>query len=559
MKQVKTVCMLGIAMSIVFTGCTSGSSKPTESLLKPETSVKPSEPPAAAKGMPDKFEPAVELKTVNFTYGVPKYNQGDDMNNNPWTRYLKDKLGIKLTTLWEVPSAELEQKTNLMIASGDIPDFFLANTKQFAQLVKAGMIEDLTSVYQQYAPELVKQVIKDAGPEPLEATKVNGKMMGIPFTGVAKESVPILWIREDWLKKVNLPGPKTMNDVLAISEAFTTKDPDGNGKADTFGLAMDKDINMATGFMNGFHAYKGIWIKGKDGSLVYSSIQPEMKTALGKLQDMFKNGQIDREFGVKDGPKVTESYGSSKIGMTFGGISSANSPLSTQTPKNAWIPYSVPSIDSSPTQLQHPLNLFNNGIWVVKKGTKNPEAVLKITELWLKYFYENTSDDIYKQYNYDIDTKISNWMNAPVKIYKTFKNAQITTHLEPLLKSDKPAAAADLAKLTPEEREVYQNILKFKAGEVEQWYNNARSGPGGSGDIVNNYVKNNQFMPDQFITIPTPAMVQKDANLKKMELETMTKIILGAPLDTFDQFVSDWKKLGGDEITKEVNDWFKSK
>jgi putative aldouronate transport system substrate-binding protein len=350
-----------------------------------------------------------------------------------------------------------------------------------------------------------------------------------------------------------------MSDLLAISEAFTTKDPDGNGKADTFGLALDKDLNNINGFLNGFHAYKGIWIKDKDGKLAYSSIQPEMKTALGKMQEMFKNGQFDREFGVKDAPKVNESFGSGKIGMLYGSIGSANAPLSAQTPKTVWVPYPAPSIDSNPALLQHPLNLFNNGIWVVKKGSTRPEAVLKITELWLKFFYENTSDDIYKQYNYDLDTKISNWMNAPVKIYKTFKNAQISTHLEPLLKSDKPAAAADLAKLTPEEREVYQNIQKFKNGDVEQWYNNARSGLGGSGEIVNNYVKNNQFKPDLFITIPTPAMVQKDANLKKMELETFTKIILGASLDTFDQFVTDWKKLGGEDITKEVNEWYKSK
>jgi putative aldouronate transport system substrate-binding protein len=32
-----------------------------------------------------------------------------------------------------------------------------------------------------------------------------------------------------------------------------------------------------------------------------------------------------------------------------------------------------------------------------------------------------------------------------------------------------------------------------------------------------------------------------------------------APVDEFDKFVDQWRKLGGDEITKEVNDWQKSK
>ncbi|MNJ05452.1 hypothetical protein D3C73_1667860 [compost metagenome] len=34
-------------------------------------------------------------------------------------------------------------------------------------------------------------------------------------------------------------------------------------------------------------------------------------------------------------------------------------------------------------------------------------------------------------------------------------------------------------------------------------------------------------------------------------------IILGSPIEEFDQFVHNWRKLGGDEIISEVNAWFK--
>jgi putative aldouronate transport system substrate-binding protein len=51
----------------------------------------------------------------------------------------------------------------------------------------------------------------------------------------------------------------------------------------------------------------------------------------------------------------------------------------------------------------------------------------------------------------------------------------------------------------------------------------------------------------------TPTMIDKWANLKKLEDETFLKIVLGtAPIDAFDQFVADWKAQGGDEITAEV-------
>ncbi|MFB9749977.1 extracellular solute-binding protein, partial [Paenibacillus hodogayensis] len=553
MNKTVAAALAGVlSVTAALAGCSSGSG---DKAGNPGTAATPpADTKSATKGLPDKFDPPVKLSTASFNYGVPKFVQGDDVNNNPWSRYLKDTAGIEVNTIWDGPRKELEQKLNLMMSSGDVPDFFLATPEQFAQLNKAGLLEDMTQVYNQYATDTIRQVMKDAGPEPMQAATVGGKLMGIPFTGVAKESVPVVWIREDWMKALGLSGPKTMADLLAISEAFTTKDPDGNGKNDTYGLAIDKDIGLINGFLNGFHAYKGIWIKDKDGKLAYSSIQPEMKTALAKLQDMYKAGQIDKEFGVKDATKVNESFGSNKLGIYYGSLTAGFAPLSTQTPKVRWLPFPAPSIDAAPAKLQYGLNIFS-GFWVVKKGVKNPEAVLKMADIWLQLFYLNTKDDVYGKYN--DSNGISHWTNAPVKIYKPFKNAEISVHLEPLLKSSAKADEATLAKLTPEERGEYAKILEYRAGTGDSWKEGSRSDSWGAGPIINNiYLKEDRFMPDQFITVPTPTMVQKKANLDKMELEMMTKIVLGGPLDAFDTFVKDWKRLGGDDMTKEVNDWY---
>ncbi|MBO9605203.1 MAG: extracellular solute-binding protein [Paenibacillaceae bacterium] len=539
----------------VLSACSQNKEK--EPAASAQTTTKPSPAASAAAAGSGKYDPPIELTAVNFTYGAStKFGPGDDVNNNPWTRYLKDTLGISVKTLWEVPSAELEQKTNLMIASGDLPDFFLVTAAQLVQLEKANLIEDMTNVYKQYAPDNVKQVMEQAGKEVVEAATIKGKLMAIPFTGVAKESVPVLWVREDWMKKLNLPEPKTMQDVLTISDAFTNKDPDGNGQKDTFGLAFDKDFTRSEGFLNGFHAYRGIWTKDKNGQLAYSSVQPEMKTALAKLQEMYKSGQLDKEFGVKANAKVNEDIGANKVGMMYGGLTSGIAPLAGLTKDAAWKSYPAPSADGQPALLQHPLNTFY-GFWVVKKGAKHPEAVLKLAGEWIKLFYTNTSDDLFKKYN--ADGNISYWMNAPVKMYKSFKNAEISVHLEPLLKAGGQPTTDQLAKLTPEERQEFDYIQKFKAGDKSLWGWASRSDLGGAGSIVNEYIANNRFMPNLFTAPPTPAMVQKNANLQKMELEVFTKIILGEPVSLFDQFVGDWKKLGGDDITKEVNDWYKDK
>ena len=58
------------------------------------------------------------------------------------------------------------------------------------------------------------------------------KVYAIPFSAQAN----LLFIRKDWLTKLGLSEPKTWDDVMNVAKAFTTQDPDGNGKADTYGI-----------------------------------------------------------------------------------------------------------------------------------------------------------------------------------------------------------------------------------------------------------------------------------------------------------------------------------
>lgn len=51
----------------------------------------------------------------------------------------------------------------------------------------------------------------------------------------------------------------------------------------------------------------------------------------------------------------------------------------------------------------------------------------------------------------------------------------------------------------------------------------------------------------------TETMSTKWTNLKDLEISTLVKIIMGeAPIEEFDNFVATWNKMGGEEITAEV-------
>lgn len=61
----------------------------------------------------------------------------------------------------------------------------------------------------------------------------DGKVHGLPVTGHPLA----LYIRQDWLARLGLKAPATWDEFALVAEAFTKKDPDGNGKHDTYGLA----------------------------------------------------------------------------------------------------------------------------------------------------------------------------------------------------------------------------------------------------------------------------------------------------------------------------------
>jgi len=83
----------------------------------------------------------------------------------------------------------------------------------------------------------------------------------------------------------------------------------------------------------------------------------------------------------------------------------------------------------------------------------------------------------------------------------------------------------------------------------------ATYGDKGSVSILEMIAKD-RGMPNAFYGAPTKVMSEKMTALNAMADETISRIIMGEPLDTFDEFVARWRSMGGDEITAEVNKWY---
>ncbi len=69
----------------------------------------------------------------------------------------------------------------------------------------------------------------------LQVATYQGKMIILPIQRVQMG----FGARKSWLDKIGADMPETWDDVKAIAAKFRTDDPDGNGKDDTFGLALE--------------------------------------------------------------------------------------------------------------------------------------------------------------------------------------------------------------------------------------------------------------------------------------------------------------------------------
>src|SRR5690606_41485759 len=123
----------------------------------------------------------------------------------------------------------------LAIRSKDLPDAFIVNRQQLFQLAERGLIEQLDDVYEQHSSPLVKSIYESTGGKALEEAKIDDKLFGLPNVGIEADAPTYLWVRQDWLDKLRLEPPRTLQDIENIAMAFVHRDPDGNKEHDTYG------------------------------------------------------------------------------------------------------------------------------------------------------------------------------------------------------------------------------------------------------------------------------------------------------------------------------------
>jgi putative aldouronate transport system substrate-binding protein len=155
---------------------------------------------------------------------------------------------------------------------------------------------------------------KDINPIVVQNASIDGKLYGIPRERPLIRRV--ITIRKDWLEKLHLNPPGTLDELYTVAKAFATRDPDGNGKQDTVGLAVGVNpvlegldvVAVANGAPN-------FWGE-RNGKLVPMFMTPEFFGAMNWYKKLYDEKILNQDFvTVKD--SYTDFLENEKTGIIF--------------------------------------------------------------------------------------------------------------------------------------------------------------------------------------------------------------------------------------------------
>ena len=497
-----------------------------------------------------------------------KILDGMSYEDNAYTRFLKDDLNIEVVYDWIASSSDYDEKMNLCIGSGTIPEMMNVNATQYRALLKYDMIQPLDQYFEDYASDKLKGFVESGGEELKKCiTNDKGEMMAIPAPSMMVGEMNEMWIRQDWLDNLGLEVPRTWDEMTAVAEAFVTQDPDGNGEDDTIGILGPGNSNHINDIGDNqfgldplfcsFQSYPQYWLQDEDGTVKYGSIQPETRVALEKIQKLYTDKLIDPEMLVRN--NCQEAVLSGKVGIFFGpwwsGYTVGEATLAGEAD---WRAYFTPLSEDGKyyTHMPDPTSKYV----VVSKSCKNPEAAFKIISYLVANEQQWTDDgitssemscaDFYPLWNgYDNADEIEVSTDTLEKYLAgeiTMDDVDFSQHK--LLKSDMEA-------VTELKKEPYDDF------SLDKWNLDSDLAKTNLPRLVSLLVGGAPYVNDKYIPVynaysgQTETMQAKWANLKKMEEETFAKIIMGkADISEFDTFVENWKNQGGDQILKEIND-----
>ena len=501
------------------------------------------------------YDEPVEVTIVNYYNTNLETNMatwtdwwGETLENNRYVAAAEKALNIKIKYLWLKNDADkgYEKQLRLAITAGEIPDMFIVtNQNDLVQLAESGLIMPVDDVVDKYFTTWDKQIQSSDGGKLYEMAMYDGQCYGIPCNISDTDTFSYIWLRKDWMDRLNLEAPKTMDDLRNIMLAF--KEAKLGGSENTYGMVIDKDLYYSTrGLFAGYGAYPEFWVEDESGNLVWGGTQENVKKALTFLNGLYNDGLLDKEFITQSNTDAKALMFNSQAGILYAGHWLAHDlqKLHDNDPESDWICVALPSETGAPVEQY--LTPVKRGWIVINESYEHPEVAAKIRALCTfaaqggicdgTWWFSNDQAQALEPFQ----ASVSSWDN-----YNTYLN---------LLECyDK---GGDTSVLRAKAITYWNNLTS--GASIWAWEHMFGNGEYTPMVVLRDAIENERIHYDGYLGAQNEFMQDRWSVIKDEQLTAFTKIIIGEV--GVEEGFADWLKtfdsMGGTQITRDVNEWY---
>lgn len=421
----------------------------------------------------------------------------------------KDKeLNVKFE-LVEMPQGNYAEKLNLLLMSGDIPDliYFQGGDQQIAN---QDLLEDLTPYIEK--SEYIKDIMLPHNEE---------RIKNYPYLLWIKpldSKTPV--IRKDWFENTASSGALMADPSIENYHTFFKEIvQNGEGGKPAYAVTVAGDIAELDSIFKMAFGLNQTWLE-QDGSYINSKVSEQEKAKLTFYNQLYEEGLLDPQYLTKQWDTKEEAFYDGDTAVITGTngkvIDIYNGKMTQVNGADAEMVVLPPAKGEYQGFTATDITKESRGL-AISSQSKNKDVAFEVLD-----YLASPEGQVLDRLGFEGEH--FNVTDSGIELTEKYYNEWYSRFWEPeAFELEKPL-------VTPLLSEPAQNSRDF----ANEFYN-----------------------PDNSFIIPEEFVSKWDA-MENIYKDFSADVITGKrPVSEFDDYVKDWNKAGGDEITKYANETIK--
>ncbi|ERJ13650.1 extracellular solute-binding protein [Haloplasma contractile] len=457
--------------------------------------------------------------TIDFLGPYADYDPAKD----PTADVVEEVTGYEVNYK-RLPSTNAEQTLNTQLGTGEQYHAVKVTRNQYENLVKQCALLDISDYLDQYG-ENIKNAISE---ESWSVVEYGDGIYGVPERSSSDNINSTIAFRQDWLDALDLEVPETPEELKAVLQAF--KDEYGQNDPSFAPLTLQKSDIVIYAISSAFGIYTE-W-KEIDGELYHQTELEAMQEYLDFMIELEKDGLLDVAVPTNDNAKAEQKFTQGRAGAIvtyWWRVPSLVDGLESSAEIGAELSYAEPLKDEE----------GNRGI--LRSTGVNYVTVIPV--------------HMAEQAAYAID-----WMDKKL-VEENFKKIVIGSedvhHIIDREGNYLPGNKFDEKNnsdyfITGSYEPKYDEFWLARVHKNEDMYNAWYA----LNEKADEYGK---YEPLAFAPALPVTSDKKHSLAVKQTDQFINMIFTDNSIDSYDNFLNDWKQSGGEATHEEVNDWYDNK